>query len=194
MNEQAPKNKKIIALEGTIKAGKTTLAGGIEKTLNAGVVWEYGKYLNGRQFPIFPPRDLEVAKKVTEFFASIEQERLEDLEKIIKDIVVVDRIHHSCLAVNYTADKLYKTNYFGEMEEIWKRTAKITPDVAIYLYVGQQELERRLAPTKHLYREIFYNRNFNDFIREYYAKLGFILIDTTNMTEGQVLLTALSYV
>lgn len=161
----------IIGIEGLVRAGKSTLSSYLGKTLQAKIIPEYGVYTKGSAaFPQYPPATLEEALAAIKFFIGIEQLRVNDLP-IGHEIVIVDRTYLTCLAFDYAANHFTEFDIYKESHRLWREATKIEPDLLIFLDVSDEELNRRIAPDKHVYLPHFYQPEFNYHIREFFTNL-----------------------
>ena len=78
------------------------------------------------------------------------------------------------------------TNIYPNALSKWDKSEKIIPDKTILLTVDHDEMKRRLELTKHLYKDIFHNKQFNKHLYDYYRAQGFHEIDTSKLTPDEV--------
>lgn len=160
----------IIGVEGLVRAGKSTLVNWLSIKLNAPTIEEYGEYIKRARtgFPTFPPASYKEAIAASKKFVDIEQQRLSELERIGEtEIVLVDRTYLSCAGFDYAARYFTGFDTFEEVENLWRVSPKIEPDLFLFLNVSQDALEERIAPYRHLYLPHLYDPDFNRHITEF---------------------------
>ena len=149
---------RIIVIDGTSNAGKTTLCENIEKKIqDVAVVPGASLFakINYEKYPQIPaiPKNIKDEKENQKFFFKLELDRLEEanrLSKLGKD-VFMDRSVLEILSVAYSFEKIKKWDGIYENSEIlYKRFIAITkergielPDKYIWLQADSEEILRR---------------------------------------------------
>lgn len=205
---------RIIVIDGTSNAGKTTLCENIEKNIqNIAIVPGaslYAKIYN-EKYPQIPeiPKTIEDEKENQEFFFKLELDRLMEANRLAKSgkDVFMDRGILEILSVAYSFEDIRKWDRIYEnAEKLYERFITITrerrielPDAYIWLQADFEELVRRNR-TRQIERK--QKLSENDWIEsnlinkqiEFFDKLcipenkdKIHLIDTNYMTKQEVL-------
>ena len=173
MNRSLP---PVVALEGPVRAGKTTLLRKARDRYSSRIVTirEYGNYSGGSsEWPAFPPHTVEETIGAARFFMELEERRKADLEMEIRgnppcELVLTDRSWHTCLAFDLAAQPLAALPALEVIREEWESRRKIVPDLIIYLDICDSQLQERLAPFRASYRPVLYDSAFNERFRGYF--------------------------
>lgn len=206
---------RIIVIDGTSNAGKTTLCENIEKNIrNVAVIpgaslFAKNHYEKYPQIPAIPKTIVE-EKENQKFFFKLELDRLIEANKLVKSgkDVFMDRGILEILSVAYSFESIKKWNgIYENAEKLYKRFITITmesgivlPDEYIWLQADSEEIVRR-----NKIRQIERKQKLseNDWIEdslinkqiEFFYKLcipenkdKIHLIDTNYMTKHEVLL------
>lgn len=168
---------QLIAIEGIVHAGKTTLIRSLEEICDKPkfqFIQEYGYFVNGGQnFPGFPDTQ-EKALISNYFFRNIENARFETIIPT-NQIVILDRSLISVLAYHYATEKITQGNikcfdtsfhYFIDNFPEW------IPQVCLYLKISTIELFRR-HDNSGFYESTLLNEKFNQYILFFYNKLKY---------------------
>lgn len=138
----------VIAFDGLVRAGKTSLIKRLSHTFHAPIVGEYKSYATkfGTEFPPYPPRSYEEAMAASIFFIDLEQKRIADLNDLLfkNKIILVDRTSLSCLAFDYSANHFTNFGTFNEVEKLWNDSLKIMPNLSFFMDVSQENLKKRM--------------------------------------------------
>lgn len=163
---------RIIALEGPVCAGKTTL---LRMFANDGytTVSEYAEYANhGRGFPSFPPKTPKEALDNFRFFLEVEERRfgiIQQKEFRKDDLVIIDRSVFTLLAFEYAAPAYTGFSVFNEAWEIIRNSDKVlTPFKILYLEIDDETIAQRFAQKDSFCAEVFLRPEFNAKIREFF--------------------------
>ena len=205
---------RIIVIDGTSNAGKTTLCENIEKNIqNIAIVLGASLFakIHHEKYPQIPaiPKSIEEEKENQKFFFKLELDRLIEANRLAKlgNDVFMDRGVLEILSVAYSFEDIKNwSGIYENAEKLYKRFIAITkereirlPDEYIWLQADEKEIVRR-----NQIREIERGQKLseNDWIEtgliskqiEFFDKLcipenkGKIhLIDTNYMTKQEVL-------
>ncbi len=194
---------KIIAVEGSVFAGKSTLINQLATRLDAIVIQEYGVYLKGSHaFPAFPPKTRSDAIAADHFFMQVEKLRLDDLRRSmasqVKQFVLIDRTYLTCLAFDYAAKMITKFDVDAEVSGLWAKSEKIEPDAWIYLKADAATIASRthLRPSKclpHLLDPGFINEQHAFFVNFSSGGRSWLTIDA-RLPKEEVARLALAFV
>lgn len=165
---------KIIAIEGIVGAGKTTLTEYMkEQGLTNGIVPEYTVIAGKDNLPIFSP-DQETLEKSTCFYAGVElrrQKQLIDLSKKNKTILT-DRSDLSILSFNYAAEKRYSlSGLFDPTYNCLDNIIFIAPDIYIYLDIPFSTSINRMKARGSFKESVFTDKDFVNFTITGYKSL-----------------------
>lgn len=144
----------IIAVEGIVYAGKTTLTTRLHRTLNSVLIPEYASYTNdSKGFPDFPPKTPEDAALAGALFTQVEKTRLAEMKARIQqeqpDFVFLDRCYLTCVAFDIASEPLIGFNIEKQSKKLWRASRKIVPDAWIYIDIAHSTAISRtvLRPT-----------------------------------------------
>lgn len=167
---------KIIGIEGSSFAGKTTLANNLGHHLDAPIIDEYICYAQPEGFPSFATTKDDLEEQIR-YYASLEAKRARDLHEIndSTDIVIVDRTAASLIAFQKTMSNDASGNgFFWNTDSIQdtlleqKRAGLvINPDIVLLLTAGsQEEHDRRVLERGEIATTTSLNNwNFSEKIR-----------------------------
>ena len=206
--------KRIIVVDGTSNAGKTTLCENIEKNIQ-GISIVPGASLfakiNREKYPKIPaiPQSVEEEKENQRFFFSLELDRLIEANRLAKQgkTVFMDRGVLEILSVAYSFesingwDGIYKNaqNLYEKFISYTRKMGLSLPDKYIWLQANYEEIKRR---NKLRQQERGQLLSETDWIEEsligkqieFFRKMcipentdKICLIDTNNMTKQEVL-------
>lgn len=167
--ESEPKSTRVVAIEGPVCAGKSSLVNSLIGSGLGGIL-EYSEYVGhaNQDFPKFPPRDAEQAKRSFEFFLDLEKQRILDMQLLTQSNVVIDRSIFTLLAFEAGASRITGIDIFDwAVERLLQEEEIILPDHVVYLDVApqvsiQRAEENDIPIPKFLLSEEF-NRGFRDF-------------------------------
>ncbi len=162
--------KTIVALEGLVHAGKSTLLHNIaEKYTAVKCIEEYVEFVTER-FPCFP-ESREDARFGHSFFLNLEQKRILEIEES-DDSILLDRSIYSILAYNFAVEKMSNGEIpcFQDSIEAYQDENWLIPQICIYLDIDNEEMSLRHQDEKGYYHSIFLNNAFNAWLREFYEK------------------------
>lgn len=133
----------VVAFEGAPFSGKTTLIRKLHEKYGVKFVKEYAEYANGgNDFPPFPSKNFDDAKKSVRFMVDIEKRRCEEAYDIAINSelpVIMDRSPLSCIVFQKTVEVLhpeYPSVYAYSVEAFLKAydDGKIFfPQIMIYI-------------------------------------------------------------
>jgi len=168
--------KQIIAVEGIVHAGKTTLIRHLERVCDKTkfqFIKEYGDFIvGGQNFPGFPKNQIE-ALSSNGFFEKLEQKRFETIRQI-SQVVILDRSLLSVLAYHYATEKITQEkikcfndslNYFLDNFSSW------IPQVCLYLKITVSEMYKRHEGDG-FYESILLCKSFNAYLLSFYDQMS----------------------
>ena len=162
---------RVVALEGLVHAGKTTLLRNIRGSgLDVRCIGEYVEFVEDR-FPK-PPKNTIEAMNSHVFFLKLEQKRRREIRKN-DNIVLLDRSVFSILAYHYATE----VRSGGEIACFEEGVASIPhenwlfPSVCVYLDVSDELIEARHHGDEGFYQSMFLEMQFNALLREFYEKV-----------------------
>jgi len=162
--------KVIVALEGLVHAGKSTLFQGIEERhIAVKCVGEYVEFVTER-FPCFP-ESRDDARFGHVFFLNLEQKRILKIEES-DGIVLLDRSIFSILAYNFAVEKMSDSVIpcFQDSIKAYRDENWLIPQVCVYLDIDDEDISLRHQDEKGHYYSIFLDNVFNAWLREFYEK------------------------
>ncbi len=189
---------KIIAIEGIVRAGKSTL---VQNLNNYGfpVVKEYWEYSKGG----FPPiaKTGQELLKTSKYFLGLETIRYMD-SVTNEESFVLDRSFITCNAFDFACSTILgEPNIFREIKEMWdSECKKIIPSFVILLEVTHETMLSRLRPTTDPASSILFNKDFNILFESYIKQrteelnLPLYIINTDSITTNEVFNSSLKYV
>lgn len=143
---------KIIGIEGSSFAGKTTLANGLGDHLQAPLIEEYIAYAEPEGFPEFATSRADLEEQIR-YYASLEARRARDLRSIAdsSDVVVVDRTAASLIAFQRAmSEDVAGKAFFWDADAMQKAILEqkqsgsiIHPDVVLVLTAGSEDEHNR---------------------------------------------------
>lgn len=143
---------RIIGIEGSSFAGKTTLAHNLGQQLNAPVIEEYVSYAQPEGFPNFAVSSNDLERQI-QYYASLEAKRAIDLNGIGSSVefVIVDRTAASLIAFQKTMSKDSSGyDFFWDADTMRKTLFEqsqkglvIAPDVVVLLSAGSRAEHNR---------------------------------------------------
>lgn len=172
--EEQSTGKRVVALEGPVCAGKTTV---IEKLRNpsAAVVGEYSEYVVSatRDFPKFPPADEKAAKDSFRFFFELEVKRKQNMDASGGNIVLLDRSIYTLLAFEVGASRLTGINILPWAVEYLEKNRDeiIIPEQVIYMDVPAEVSRRRAEEGGILIAEFLLTNEFNEGFKDFFMEL-----------------------
>lgn len=179
---------KVVALEGLVHAGKTTLLRSIRgSSLDVRCIGEYVEFAEER-FPK-PPKDRAEAMNNHAFFLKLEQKRRKEICESDK-IVLLDRSVFSILAYHYATERrsdgkisCFEDGVSAVFAESW-----LFPRVCVYLDVNDTLIESRHYGDDGFYQSSFLEKQFNALLREFYEKVmpqRFSSVSVVRIDAGQ---------
>ncbi len=166
-------NQIIIAFDGSVRAGKTSLIANLSRIFGAPSIEEYKKYAMkaGAEFPEFPPKSYEEALRASQFFIDLEKHRCADLKKFDESkIVFVDRTSLSCVAFDYAANRFTGLDTLEEVQELWESAEKIVPDLLFFMDVSQANIKKRMRINNDNFPPHIYDKVFTDDLKFFFEK------------------------
>lgn len=167
--ESEPKGPIIVAIEGPVCAGKSTLVERLNQE-GLGTILEYSEYVThaNQDFPKFPPVDEEAAKKSFEFFLDLERRRNQDMAGLGQNRVAIDRSIFTLLAFEVGAAKKTGIDISDwAVERLSNEVDLIVPDHVFYLdvpvSVSRERAERNGIPIPEFLLNEEFNQGFRDF-------------------------------
>lgn len=164
---------RVIALEGPVCAGKTTVLRNLAQR-GLPTLREYGEYVVSAKndFPSFPPRTKEEALSNFQFFLELEQQRFADSRQFSNErTLVLDRSVLSLLAFEYTAPPFTGINILPEATRmVAEHPGVVFPDKVVYLHVSHEKIVRRRQLCSGFYLELLLDPVFNNGFREFFEK------------------------
>jgi len=183
-------NYNYIAIEGTIGAGKTTLATRIAKDFNGKLVLEE---FEGDKNPFLP----KFYKEPEKYSFQLEMTFLALRFQQLKDkLGALDLFHDFIISDYYVAKSLiFSRNNLQEDEyQLFSRFFNIIfsdmpkPELMVYLYSDVERLQQNIRKRGRSYEQEISNayladiqQGYLDFIREQQDKMRILLIDTSHM-------------
>ena len=149
---------RIIVIDGTSNAGKTTLCENIERNIKNVVIVPGASLfvkMHKEKYPSIPaiPKDIQEEKENQKFFFGLELDRLIEANRLAKQDVDVfmDRGVLEVLSVAYSFESIKQWNgIYENAEKLYKRFIKIVndkeiqlPDTHILLQASVEEVKRR---------------------------------------------------
>ncbi len=168
------RKKVIIAFDGTIRAGKTTIVRDLSTIFGGKHINEYKYYAEklNKKFPEFPFINLEDALNATRFFIFLEKKRYSDIKKYKSGIIFVDRTFHSCIGFDYASSKYLDIDIFKNSNEIWnKNNKKIIPDIIFFMNVSHKKMVERITINKDKFPKHIKDKKFNLSLKKYFKSL-----------------------
>ncbi len=162
---------KVVAIEGLIHAGKTTLFQSLVRVYKDVVfVSEFVEFATCK-FPNLP-QSIEEARNSRLFFLNLEEKRKEKIRTDSK-IVILDRSVLSILAYHFSVEVLTNGNIMCFTDSIKKIPFEkwIFPDLCIYLDINNHEVIRRHQREIGGYNSIFLDNQFNNCLRKFYLDI-----------------------
>ncbi|MEI6288469.1 MAG: deoxynucleoside kinase [bacterium] len=168
--------RQIIAIEGIVHAGKSSLISAMEKDRSMTSVQYIAEYCNfiggGQNFPGFP-KNTRTALEANVFFGDLERKRFATVTKKV-NLIILDRSIFSVLAYHYATEKIShgKIKCFKRsIEYFQKQFPEFLPETCLYLAINLNEMRRRHGDTG-FYENILLNDEFNCYLMEFYLKVG----------------------
>lgn len=168
--------KQLIAIEGIVHAGKTTLIKNLEKiynTSNFQFIKEYGNFVGGGQnFPGFP-QDQTEALTSNIFFEELEERRFKTIKQS-SQVVVLDRSLISVLAYHYASEKITqgKVKCFEEsLKHFLTNFSSWIPQVCFYLKISILEMNKRHRGGG-FYENVLLQESFNEHLLSFYDQMS----------------------
>ncbi len=156
----------LVALEGVVHAGKSTIISLLQEIKGILCIPEYIEFVES--FPGFPNNKDDVLRS-WKFFLDIELRR----KRFVVDGFpsILDRSVLSVMAYNYAVSRFTngKINWFDVKVESLREEGWLIPDICIYLDISDKEVARRHEMETGGYKDILLNNQFNGFIRDFYA-------------------------
>lgn len=164
--------KVIVALEGLVHAGKSTLLHGIMTQEHTFVkcIEEYVEFATER-FPGFP-KSRELARSGHVFFLNLEQRRKAEMGDSDR-IILLDRSIFSILAYNFAVEKMSngKIPCFQDSVNAYENEDWLIPEACVYLDIDDENISFRHQSEKGFYHDIFLEKAFNAQLREFYERV-----------------------
>lgn len=163
--------KRIVAIEGLVHAGKSTLVKALAKK-DSGIVCvgEYVEFATSK-FPEQPrsPKDASEARK---YFMGLEKKRRSCISNDAS-LVILDRSVLSILAYHFAVEVVTSGEVpcFSESIKSLPTGCWIFPELCIYLDVSDSEIRRRHKRKSGRYSPTLLNPEFNAQLRKFYEKV-----------------------
>lgn len=165
---------QIIALEGPVCAGKTTVLGGLREQ-EIPVVDEYSEYVASttRDFPKFPPQDEEAAKDSFRFFFELEARRKQDMEATGNNRAVLDRSIYTLLAFEVGASRLTGISILPWAVEYLEENKDkiIMPEQVVYMDIPAEISRSRAREGQIRIADFLLTDGFNGGFRDFFMAL-----------------------
>lgn len=160
--------QKIIAIEGLVHAGKTTLFQSLSQIYKDAVFVDEFVEFTACKFPNFP-QNIEEARSSRLFFLNLEEKREIEIRADSK-LVILDRSVLSILAYHFSVELLTNGDVACFADSIKRIPFEkwIFPDLCIYLDIDSQEVIRRHQGKSGGYNSIFLDNQFNVYLRKFY--------------------------
>ena len=192
--EADPGSWTVIALEGPVCAGKTTVLRSLDNQ-GVQVIEEYSAYVRSatRDFPKFPPQDEGCAKNSFRFFLDLELARRRDRNLLTNcDCVVLDRSIYTLLAFEAGTAKLTGIDILSWAVEFLKEHSDkiILPDHIIYIDTPVDVSTKRAEDGNIRIADFLLTAAFNEGFRHFFVALReprpeFVtFVDGRNTREG----------
>jgi thymidylate kinase len=164
------KSDVIIALEGLIHAGKTTLINRVRGLAGESIccIDEYSFYRGNRNFPDFP-RTSNEALDANQFFVDLEKQRFAN--RIVSLPTVLDRSFLSVLAYHYATEKVThgKIVCFSQSMDFFTRDYFCyMPNIVVYAEIPLEVMFKRHRAETAIYKPILLDREFNRHLIHFY--------------------------
>jgi len=167
--ESEPKGPIVVAIEGPVCAGKSTLVERLNQE-GLGIVLEYSEYVAhaNQDFPKFPPADEEAAKRSFDFFLNLERRRSQDMAGLGQHKVAIDRSIFTLLAFEVGAARITGIDISEwAVEKLSSEGDLIVPDHVFYLdvpvAVSRERAEKNGIPIPAFLLSEEFNQGFRDF-------------------------------
>ncbi len=164
----------VVALEGPVCAGKTTVLERL-KADGISIIQEYSEYVDSatRDFPNFPPKDEESAKGSFKFFFDLELKRHSDLNRQNGKFTVIDRSVYTLLAFEVGASRLTGIDILPWAIEYLEehKNEIIIPEHVVYMDNSVEESRRRAEEGKIRIAEFLLTDEFNKGFRSFFLAL-----------------------
>jgi len=164
-----PKRRVIIAIEGPVCAGKSTIVERLNQE-GLGTILEYSEYVAhaNQDFPKFPPTDEKVAKRSFEFFLNLEHKRYQNMSDLMQNWIAIDRSIFTLLAFEIGATKITGINIFDwAIARLKDENNLIIPSHIYYLDVptatSRDRAERNSIPIPDFLLSNEFNQGFHNF-------------------------------
>lgn len=185
--ENEPASATIVAVEGPVCAGKSTLIKHL-KIASVGIIDEYSEYVASanRDFPRFPPSSPKQAQRNFEFFLGLEKRRTLDLAKLRQNKIAIDRSIYTLLAFEAGASKITGIDIFDwAVDRLEAENEIILPDHIIYLDVPMAVSSRR-AQENNIQIPIFLlSDEFNEGFRNIFQRLAIAKPEFVTIIDAQ---------
>lgn len=186
---------KVVALEGQVRAGKSTIIDKYSKDGKLGIQ-EYSSYVDTPKidFPEFPPKDADEAMQNSDFFLRLESQR----SKVLRDsdftgTALVDRSIFSLIAFEHGACESTGFDISDSVIDniIDKNQEFILPKHVIYLDIELDEAKRRAAAAGVWIADFLLTQGFNFKFKEFFVNLenefpSFVTILNANKSAEDV--------
>ena len=169
-----PNNSYITAIEGPVCAGKSSLIEHLSN-MGIGVILEYSEYVAhaNQDFPKFPPKDSNTAKKSFEFFLKLEKRRYRDLASLSQPQISIDRSIYTLLAFETGARAITGIDIFDwGINRLQAEPGLIVPDHIYYLDVSSDESKRRAKENNISIPEFLLSNRFNNGFKNFFITLS----------------------
>lgn len=159
----------IVALEGLVHAGKTSILQRLNGQKRLLCIEEYGVYANGAiHFPKFPSTAKE-AFRANDFFFKLEEKRFQSIQ-IDTPLILLDRCLFSVLSVNWALERFYVDGFQcfeRTYRDILTRYSDKLPQLCILLHISTDEVLRR-HKIEGYYHPLLLNPLFNSLLADFY--------------------------
>lgn len=172
--EVEPKQPFIVAVEGPVCAGKSSLTDNLALS-GIGTIQEYSEYVAhaNQDFPKFPPKDSDGAKNNFEFFLNLEGCRDQDLALLTQSQIAIDRSIYTLLAFEMGATAITGIDIFDwAVCRLQKEKGLILPDHVFYLDVPPEISRQRAEANNIPIPKFLLSDEFNHGFREFFFRLS----------------------
>lgn len=158
----------IIALEGLVHAGKSTLVKTLSERINGiQCVGEYIEFATSK-FPNFP-HNLNEAREARQYFLALEEMRRACIRRETR-CIVLDRSILSILAYHFAVELTTNREVpcFDETINTLSLEDWLFPNMCIYLDVSDVEIAKRHLGQTGKYSPVLLDPTFNSYLRRFY--------------------------
>ncbi len=166
-------NLRVLALEGIVHSGKTTLLNNVRTAKwdwDIACIDEYTLYRGTVPFPDFP-ETLEEALGANQFFIELDARRFADIDR---EVALLDRSCISVVAYHYATEQVTHGEiacFEPSLRLYQEQFPRYIPHTMIYLEISLSDVTKRHEGDTGIYKPVLLEERFNRYLVYFYENI-----------------------